>query len=183
MQPLPKSNRIEVEEYLLGEQYSHIRHEYIDGQVFAMVGASDRHGMIAINLGAILSQRLPDRCQVFIADMKVRLRAAEQELFYYPDVLVSCDPADRETYFRCHPCLVAEILSPTTERVDRFEKRLAYCGLPSLHEYLLISQDYRQVEIYRRSQGWGLERYTEGEIRLASVDLALGLDELYRRVD
>jgi len=182
MQPLRHRNLIEVEEYLRGEQYSDVRHEYIDGQVFAMVGASDRHGIIAGNLHTFLNRNLPDRCQVFIADMKVRLRAAEQEIFYYPDVLVSCDPADRETYYRNRPCLVAEVLSAATERVDRFEKRLAYCALPSLQEYLLITQDYRQVEIYRRAQGWGPELYTEGDIRLASLDLTLGFDELYRRV-
>ena len=171
-----------VEDYLRGEQFSDIRHEYVDGQAFAMVGASDRHGIIAVNLGGFLSQRLPDRAQVFIADMKVRIRTAEQEIFYYPDLLVSCDPVDRETYYRTRPCLVAEVLSPASERVDRFEKLLAYRGLESLEEYLLVTQDYRQVEVHRRAEGWAPEIYTEGEIQLTSIDLTLSFDELYRRV-
>jgi len=175
-------SHIGVEDYLHGEQVSDVRHEYVDGQVFAMVGASDRHGIIAVNLGGLLSQRLPDRCQVFISDMKVRIRAAEQEIFYYPDVLVSCDAADRETYYRTRPCLVAEVLSPATERVDRFEKLFSYRTLESLEEYLLVTQDYRQVEVFRRAGGWRPEVYVEGEIPLTSVGLTLGFDELYRRV-
>lgn len=182
MQPLPSRSFIEVEDYLQGEQFSDIRHEYIEGQVFAMVGASDRHGLIAGNLHTFLNSRLPDRCQVFISDMKVHLLTAGQEIFYYPDVLVSCDPTDRERYYRSHPCLVAEVLSPATERVDRFEKRLIYRSLPSLEEYLLITQDYPQVEVYRRAQGWAPDLYTQGEIPLDAINLRLTFDALYRRV-
>jgi len=173
---------IGVDDYLHGVQFSDVRHEYVDGQVFAKGGASDRHGIIAGNLHTFLNRNLPDHCQVFISDMKVRIRAAEQEIFYYPDVLVSCDPADRETYYRTRPCLVAEVLSPATERVDRFEKLLSYRTLESLEEYLLVTQDYRQVEVFRRARGWRPEVYVEGEIPLTSVGLTLGFDELYRRV-
>jgi Uma2 family endonuclease len=183
MQPQTITTVISRDEYLAGERESHIRHEYVDGEVYAMVGASDRHGLITLNLAGLLSQRLPDRCQVFSSDMKVRIQAAEREIFYYPDVLVSCDPRDRETYYRQYPCLVIEVLSPHTARLDRFEKSMFYRQLDSLEEYLLVSQDYRQVEVLRRSDQWHETRYNKGEVQLQSVALALTVDEIYRRTD
>lgn len=170
-----------VDDFLEGELESEVRHEYVDGEVYAMVGASDRHGLITLNLAGLLSHRLPDRCQVFMSDMKVRIQAAERDIFYYPDVLVSCDPRDRETYYRQHPCLVIEVLSPHTARLDRFEKFMFYRQLDSLEEYVLVSQDYRQVEVFRRSDRWSDTPYTEGVIPLQSVDLTVTIDEIYRR--
>lgn len=171
-----------VEEYLQGEQNSHVRHEYVNGHVYAMVGGSDRHGLITANLGGLLNVRLPDTCQVFIADMKVRIKTQEQEIFYYPDVLVSCDERDRETYYRSHPCLIVEVLSPSTERLDRFEKFLFYQRLNSLQEYVLVAQDMVEIHVFRRSNQWGAEVYSEGEIRLESVGLVIAVDDFYRRV-
>jgi Uma2 family endonuclease len=183
MQVQRTTNYLSPETYLEGELHSEVRHEYVDGEVYAMVGASDRHGLIAGNLHSALNLRLPDRCQVFTADMKVRIQTAEREVFYYPDVLVSCDPADREPYFRERPCLIAEVLSPQTARLDRFEKFLFYQQLDALEEYLLVSQDYRGVEVFRRADQWQRTSYTEGAIPLRSVDLAVTLDELYRRTE
>ena len=91
-----------------------------------------------------------------MSNMKVRIRTAERNVFYYPDVLVSCDPRDREPYYRQHPCLIAEVLSPHTARLDRFEKFLFYQQIDTLEEYLLVSQDYRQAEVFRRGDQ-GLE--------------------------
>jgi Uma2 family endonuclease len=84
-----------------------------------------------------------------MADMKVYLKIAGEDVFYYPDLLVSCDPEDNEKYYRTRPCLIVEVLSPTTERIDRREKFMAYTSLPSLQEYILIAQD-RQAVIYMR---------------------------------
>ena len=183
MQRQPTTTCLSVDAYLEGEVESQVRHEYVDGEIYAMVGASDRHGLITLNLAGYLSQRLPDRCQVFSSDMKVRLRAAEREIFYYPDVLVSCHPRDREPYYRQYPCLVIEVLSPHTARLDRFEKFMFYRQLDTLEEYLLVSQDYRQVEVFRRSEQWGGTRYTKGDVPLQSVDLAVTIDDIYRRTD
>ena len=183
MQPQSTGTYISVDDYLVGELASQVRHEYVDGELYAMVGASDRHGLITVNLASLLSQRLPDRCQVFASDMKVRIQVAEREVFYYPDVLVSCDLRDREPYYRQYPCLVIEVLSPHTARLDRFEKFMFYRDLDSLEEYLLVSQDYRQVEVFRRAEQWDRIRYTKGEIPLRSVDLAIPIDEIYRRTD
>ena len=183
MEPQLTTTFLSVDEYLAGELESQIRHEYVDGEVYAMVGASDRHGLITLNLAGLMSQRLPERCQVFSSDMKVRIHTAERDIFYYPDVLVSCDPRDREPYFRQYPCLVAEVLSPHTARLDRFEKFLFYRQLDTLQEFLLVSQDYRQVEVFRRADQWRGDRYTSGEVQLRSIDLAVTIDEIYRRTD
>jgi len=183
MQPQTIKTFLSVDDYLAGELESQVRHEYVDGEIYAMVGASDRHGLIAGNLHTALNQQLPERCQVFMSDMKVRVRTAERNIFYYPDVLVSCDPRDRESYYRQYPCLIAEVLSPHTARLDRFEKFLFYQQLDTLEEYLLVSQDYRQVEIFRRSDQWQATRYTEGDVPLQSVDLAVPIEALYRRTD
>jgi Uma2 family endonuclease len=177
--PLPP--RVSVEEYLAGEQASQVRHEYVDGAVFAMGGASDRHNLLAGNLLTALNTRLPEACQVFMSDMKVRIRTAEQDVFYYPDVVVACDPADRERYYRERPVLIAEVLSASTERVDQFEKLFLYQRLASLQEYLLIAQDFREVRTYRRGERWRPLLVTEGELRLESLELSITLDELYRR--
>ena len=115
--------------------------------------------------------------------MKVRIRVDEKEIFYYPDILVTCDAKDRETYYRERPCLVIEVLSPSTERLDRFEKRMFYSHLGSLEEYVLVSQDYRQVEIYRRSVQWEPVRYTQGVVTLESVGIDVTMDQIYRRTD
>jgi Uma2 family endonuclease len=178
-----KTSYLSVEDYLAGEQESDVRHEYLDGEVYAMVGACDRHGLIALNLASLFSQRLPDRCQVFMSDMKVRIQTAEREVFYYPDVLVSCDSRDRETYYRQYPCLVVEVLSPHTERLDRFEKALFYRQLDTLQEYVLVSQDYRQLEVFRRADHWQCTTYTEGEVPFHAIDLRVNIDAIYRRTD
>jgi len=183
MEPQTTADILSVEDYLSGELQSQVRHEFVDGEVYAMVGASDRHGLITLNLAGMLSQRLPDHCQVFSSDMKVRVQTVERDIFYYPDVLVSCDPRDRETYYRQYPCLVVEVLSPNTARLDRFEKFLFYQRLDALEEYVLVSQDYRQVEVFRRSGQWQSVRYTDSEIPLQSIGLTVSVEEIYRRTD
>ena len=178
---LPALNAgISVEEYLKGERHGEIRHEYIDGKVYAMSGASDRHGLIVNALAfALTPAARRKRCQLFTSDMKVRLDIADQEVFYYPDLLLACDPADRETYFRTRPCLIIEVLSDSTERIDRREKLLAYQTLPSVSEYVLVAQDARRVEIYRRANGWRSEYCEAGEISLDCLDVRVTLDAIY----
>ena len=158
-----QSFTIDVDDYLHGEQESPIRHEYIAGQVYAMAGADEAHNRIAGNL--FFHLRAATRgttCAVFISDMKVRVAA--HEAFYYRDVLLTCDPTDRESLYKGAPCLIAEVLSPYTEMTDRREKLLAYRTLPSLRYYLLVAQDRRLVEVYRREGdcGWRHEVSDEG---------------------
>lgn len=183
MHPQRSGSFISVDDYLFGEQDGQVRHEYVDGEVYAMVGASDRHGLIAGNLFAAIHVGLPEPCQAFVSDMKVRIRTDAKDIFYYPDILVTCDFKDRETYYREKPCLIVEVLSRSTERLDRFEKLMFYRELGSLEEYVLISQDYRQVEVFRRAEQWEPVVYRKGEVTLRSVDLRITMDQLYRRTD
>src|SRR5437660_7721120 len=128
-------HRLSVDEYLEAEKDSPVRHEFIDGQIYAMAGASDRHNRISINLTKALDDRLTDGpCEVFMADMKVWV---SETIFYYPDVVVACDGPGADSYYRKHPKLIIEVSSPSTERIDRSEKLLAYKQVKSLKEYVI----------------------------------------------
>ncbi len=176
----PHKHLVSVSDYFEGEQLSEIRHEYIDGQVYAMGDASDRHGLIVTSMSLLFGQRAREkRCQLFIADMKVRLKISGQDIFYYPDLLLSREPTDREIYFRQAPCLIVEVLSESTERVDRREKMLAYQTLPSLQEYVLVSQDDRQVEVYRCRNEWKPDGINDGRFYLDCLDLSVSIDDVY----
>lgn len=171
---------ITPQEYLDGELRSEVRHEYVVGQVYAMVGASRAHGRIVAALGfALMPKARAQGCQLFLSDMKVRLDFSGQEVYYYPDVVLVCDPADAATYYSDRPCLIVEVLSESTERIDRREKLLAYQQLPSLEAYLLVAQDTRRVEVFRRTTGWRHELHTEGTIELPCLDSPLALDDVY----
>lgn len=176
---------VSVADYLEGELRSQVRHEYVEGRVYAMVGASGSHNIICLNLATTLHTHLRGGpCQVFMADMKLHVQVGTGERFYYPDLQVCCDPADRATYYRTRPTLVVEVLSPHTEREDRSTKFHAYRRLDSLEEYLLLAQDAPRVEVYRRASHWDLELYGPGEtLRLASPRLGLTVDALYEGVD
>ncbi|CAK8713202.1 Endonuclease, Uma2 family (Restriction endonuclease fold) [Candidatus Electrothrix laxa] len=176
---------VSLQEYLTGEQQTEIRHEYINGTTHAMGGASAAHNLIAGNVFAVLHAAARNSsCQVFMADMKVYLKIAGEDVFYYPDLLVSCDPKDNEKYYRTHPCLIVEVLSPTTERIDRREKFMAYTSLPSLQEYVLIAQDRQAVMVFRRKKSWKPELFRSGD-RFSSdcLECTLPLAEVYNRVE
>lgn len=183
--PFPsRRTALSVPEYLEVERASEIRHEYIDGEVYAMVGASRAHGLIASALVfALTPAARRRRCQLFTSDMKVRLEIGGQTLFYYPDLLLTCDPEDREPYYSTRPCLIVEVLSESTERIDRREKLLAYQTLPSLQEYLLVAQDERHVTVHRRRGDWRAEYVTDGTIPLDCVDEPLAVDAVYADVE
>lgn len=181
---LPKERwGLSVEEYLAGERDGEVRHEYVAGQAYAMAGASARHNRIAGNIFTRLSARLDGAdCEPFISDMKVRVAP---DLFYYPDVVVACDPPGADPYFRAEPRLVVEVLSPSTERADRHEKLAAYRNCPSVQEYALVSQERMAVELHRRAaDGWHAEVITRPDDPCAfrSVGLTLTLAEVYRNV-
>jgi len=185
MNAQPKSDCIGVEEYITGEQESDIRHEYIGGMVHAMSGASANHNLITGNLFALMhGAARQTSCQVFIADMKVYLDIAGRDIFYYPDVLVSCDPDDQETYFRKHPCLIVEVLSKTTERIDRQEKFLAYTSIDSLQEYILISQEQAEVTLFRRTNKWLPELFaSDDKLHFDCLNCDLSVDQIYENIN
>lgn len=171
---------ISIDDYLDGETRTEIKHEYLAGEVVAMGGASAKHGLVAGALHAALIPHARRKgCQLFIADMKVRVDHADQTYFYYPDLLLACDPQDREPYYRRRPCMVVEVLSPTTERIDRREKLFAYQTIPSLREYVLIDPEKRCVEVYRFGETVRHETFTEGSFRLDCLDAEITVDEIY----
>jgi Uma2 family endonuclease len=176
-----KLHPIPVEEYLAGEKMSDVRHEYVAGAVYAMAGASGLHNLLALAFAARLRDHLRSSpCRTFMSDMKVRVRDA----FYYPDIVVVCGTLDTGAYYQTAPTLVVEILSESTEARDRLEKRLAYQSLESLKEYVLVTQDKMQVEVYRRIEdGWQLETYSYGDrVRLASIHFETPIEQLYEDV-
>ena len=175
---------ISVVEYLAHEKDSPVRHEYVDGQMYAMAGASDRHNRIALNLASRLNDHLNGGpCEVFIADMKV---IVDPLVYYYPDVVVACDPPGGDPYVRTQPHLIIEVVSPSTERIDRHEKWFAYRRVPSLLEYVLVLQDRMQVEVYRlqRDGEWTREIFAQPEehVHFASVGFTLRVSAIYRNV-
>lgn len=175
---------ISIADYLEGEKDSPVRHEYIDGFVYAMAGASDRHNRLSGNIYNRLDNHLDeDPCEPFIADMKVW---ANEKVFYYPDVVVACDGPNADPYYRKQPRLIVEVTSPSTEQIDRTEKLSAYKQIKSLKEYLIVSQDTIRIDVYRRMRGdrWQWEVLTElkEELRLDSVGLTLSVEQIYRRV-
>ncbi|OLE51576.1 MAG: hypothetical protein AUG51_22620 [Acidobacteria bacterium 13_1_20CM_3_53_8] len=174
---------LSVADYLTGERDGAVRHEYVSGQAYAMAGASARHNRIALNIAARLNSHLADDdCEAFMADMKIRVAP---DLFYYPDVVVTCDKPGSDPYFRTEPRLIIEVLSPTTERIDRHEKLAAYKNCPSVQEYALISQEGMMVELHRRTVGeWQAEIFTEANDQCAfeSVGLTMSLGDIYRNV-
>jgi Uma2 family endonuclease len=173
--------RIAIEDYLAGEERSDVRHEYVDGDVYAMVGSTAAYNLIAGGLYATLTAHLAGSpCRALLSDMKVRIERA----FYYPDVVVSCAPVRPTDVYLSEPVVVVEVLSESTEGRDRFEKRIAHQSLPSLREYVLIAPLQIQVQVYRRTgEGWEHETCTCGDtLRLAALDFTTPVDSLYRSV-
>lgn len=170
---------ISPEEYLAAERTAEVKHEYVDGEVFAMVGASRRHASLVANFGFGLRRAARKRgCEAYLNDVKVRIE--EANAYYYPDVVVTCSRGDDDPYVVREPVLIVEVLSDSTEAIDRREKRTNHQKIPSLREIVLVAQDRRQVEVYRRrNDGWIVEVATEGEILLDSLDATIDLAELY----
>lgn len=175
------NQRISVENYLDGECDGEVRHEYVAGQIYAMTGASRWHGLIVNALAFILTPAAREHgCQLFTNDMKVYVHQAGEDAFYYPDLVLTCDNNDQEDYYLRHPCLIVEVLSKGTERIDRREKLLAYTSLASLQEYVMVAQDHRQVDLFRRTEtDWIHETWITGNFRLACLDLELALESIY----
>ena len=172
------------EEYLAGELLSEVRHEYISGRVYAMAGTSVNHNHIATNFLVELGIHLRGKkCAPFMNDMKVRIREARDESYYYPDVMVNCDPAGQQTYFCDTPALIVEVLSPSTEAIDRREKLTAYRRIPSLHTYILAEQEKREVTIYRRlPEGWEKTILTGADtLTVPELEFSTTLDAIYAR--
>ncbi|MBH8575324.1 Uma2 family endonuclease [Nostocaceae cyanobacterium CENA369] len=186
MKTSPQHNYLTPEEYLQLEEQNSVKHEYIDGYIYAMAEVLDPYVTIAGNLAVLLRDRVRGTgCRVYIADMKARIESLNR--FYYPDVMVTCDPRDRETpAYKRFPCLIVEVLSDSTEAFDRGDKFADYQALESLQEYTLINTKRQRVECFRRNDEglWILQSYTSENqsFRLNSVDFQETIVSLYEDV-
>jgi Uma2 family endonuclease len=178
---LKQAELLSEEAYLQGELLSEIKHEYIDGAVYAMAGASKNHQRIIANVsGELWTQLKNTPCEPFSSDIKVKVGSK----FFYPDVMVVCkDDTDNE-YYTESPKIIVEVLSKSTRRMDETTKKIAYQNLPSLQEYVLIEQDFVDVEVCRRSEGWVSHHYFLGDdVTFDSVGLTLSVADIYQRVE
>lgn len=176
-------SQISVEEYLTGEQVSDVKHDYVDGSVFAMAGGSVRHNRIASNaLGSLHGQLRGKPRSPFNSDMKIRVRFPTHTRFYYPDVSVICRSNADDDQFQDEPVVIIEVLSDSTCRTDQNEKKDAYLTIPSLAVYVMLEQESVAAVVYRRSPaGFERELY-EGQdaiIPLAEIEGDLPLAEAY----
>ncbi len=183
----PQNSYLTTEEYLRLETASDIKHEYFDGEIFAMAGATDTHVTIALNMAILLRNHLRGQgCRVYISDIKVRIETKNR--FFYPDVMVTCESKDKEnTTYKEFPCLIVEVLSDSTEAFDRGDKFADYQSLPSLQEYVLINTKKARIECFRRTDDglWLLQFYELDKINfeLTSVDFSGKIEEVYQEVD
>lgn len=194
--PKPKP-RFTVDEYLQIERAAEERYEYLDGEIYAMAGESGAHADISANLMILLGSQLRGTpCRARTKDTKVRSGPTPKlpynmtGLYSYPDVVVICgEPEyhDEHTDIILNPAAILEVLSPTTEAFDRGKKFARYqTWNPTLQDYVLVSQDQPQVEIFHRQDDgiWLYQRFTglEANVSLASLSCALKLAEVYERI-
>lgn len=171
------------DDYLALEARAERRHEFVCGEIHAMAGASVRHNRIAGNFFVRLHAAVSGTpCMVLMSDVKLRLHHGPT--YYYPDVMLACDPTDNDPYVRARPCLIIEVASPATAAIDRREKWAAYQGIQTLQEYLIADQDRVHIELRRREnlREWSVRDFGPGEtVELVCLDgLRLSVDEIYR---
>jgi len=185
--PLAKKidTKISEEEYLEGEVISDIKYEYIDGAVHAMAGASTKHNTICMNTSNSLYNKLKNNnspCRVFSSDMKVRISDTNTN-FFYPDVMVVCDVNNEDDHFQNSPVIIVEVLSKSTRKNDKSIKKFAYFNIPTLQEYVIIEQDYCEVEVFRKNQHWNPTSYFLGDdITFKSIDTTISVEDIYYHI-
>ncbi len=176
-----KQQFISEAEYLAGEKIAEIKHEYIDGEVFAMAGASASHNRLSLNIATAFNVYLAGKpCQPYISDMKVNIGTK----YFYPDVLVDCSGLNDDSHVTQSPTLIVEVLSKSTRRTDETIKRIAYTQINTLLEYVLIEQDFVDIEVIRRRNGWQSEHFYLGDsVTFEAIGLTLMVEEIYDRVN
>lgn len=182
----PETPTMTLEEYRTFERASDERHEFADGRLRFMLGGTRRHSKLGRNLINLLTGATDDSpCEVYTSDMRVRISERVQ---VYPDISVSCD--ERDVYDDgddeiAYPCLVVEVLSPSTERIDRGRKLRDYQTCPFLQEYVMVNMEHQAVELYRRGkEGWTHHRFEgDADVELISIDARFPLTAVYRGTD
>lgn len=180
-----KPDIISPEEYLDGELESEVKHEYIDGHVYAMAGASKKHNQITRNILYGLENKLRQKkssCETFSSDMKLKL-SKKTNSFFYPDLMVVCDKND-DDYYQNSPIIIVEVLSKSTRKNDSSTKMIRYFNCPTLEEYVLIEQDFCLIQVFRKKDNWLSTHYLAGDkITFQSIDVTLTVEDIYYQVD
>lgn len=179
-----KRDFIPFDDYIAGERDVDVRSEYVDGEVYAMAGANEAHNTIAGSFYVSIETNLREGCRVWQSDMKVVGHTRDHKPFvYYPDIMAACGENTGDQYFRTNPLLIVEILSGSSKRIDLKEKFDNYTQIPSLLEYVVVSQDTPYLRVFRRRTHWQMESYyAEDTFMLESVGLEMPVQQIYRRV-
>jgi Uma2 family endonuclease len=173
-------------EYFAWEEQQLCRHEYINGEVYAMSGGTQNHSRIALKFAALLDNHLTDGvCRVFNSDCRVNLVGTND--YTYPDASVSCDHQDKTTtQYITYPCLIVEVLSESTEAYDRGNKFFRYRQNPQLQDYVLVNSQEIAIDLYRKGSSgqWEIVNYRAGDmVELQSVSLSFSIEQIYRGID
>lgn len=178
---------VSVADYLVGEQDAQRRHEYVEGFIYMLAGATNAHNRIATNAtGSLYAQLRGNPCQVFNSDTKIRVQTSTGTRFYYPDAMVACRQNPDSDTFQDDPVVIVEVLSQNTRRTDENEKKDTYCSIASVRVYLLVEQSSATVTVLRRTDaGFVTEHLTglDAVIPLPEIGVALPCQELYENVD
>jgi len=179
-----KLSYITAAEYLENERGAAVKHEYVDGEIYEMAGESRRHNRITLNFARLFENHLENTdCEIYVEGIKVQVSLST---YYYPDVLVTCETENEDdNYVIKFPCLVVEVLSPSTAATDKREKLIAYKLIESLQEYAIVWQDELRVELHRRQDsGWLTFFYTqpEDEVAFDSIHFQTTVAEIYRNL-
>ncbi len=174
------------EEYFIWEEKQLEKHEYIDGQIYAMSGGSKNHSLISVRLITLFSNHLEGKnCETTNSDLRVNI--IDTTHYTYPDVSVTCDDLDKTTtQYITYPCLIVEVLSPSTEAYDRGGKFRMYRQNPRLQDYLLVSSTTIEMDLYHKNDAgeWIIINYQEGDtIELKSINLSFSIEQVYRNLD
>lgn len=187
MSSAEKPDLVDVASYLEAERDAQTKHEYVDGWVRAMSGASNRHNRIATNTLALLGAGLKGKpCHAFSSDTKVKIERGVSTWFYYPDALVVCDENPQDDSYQQSPVLIVEVLSRSTRAVDLDEKLTNYLSIPSLQYCLLLEQVKPRAILMRRTSDGFLRQSYEGfdaTMALDAIECNLQLSDIYDRVD
>lgn len=172
-------------EYLEWEEKQEFKYEYVDGKISAMTGGTLNHSQIAANVVALFKAHLRGSgCRVLTSDAKVQIAAASN--YVYPDISVTCDDRDKTaTKFIDHPCLIVEVLSPSTEAYDRWEKFNLYQRSDALQDYVLVNTNRIEVALYSKNDRnkWEITRYVAGDlIELKSVNLTFPIEQVFEEI-
>jgi len=180
-----QSEYLSPEDYLEGEILAKTRHEYINGQVYAMAGSTDDHNRISGNIFRELGNALRgQRCEPFINDVKIKIPPSFGDLFYYPDIFVACDPTNNAKYYRERPILIFEVLSESTRATDEREKVFAYHHLPTLKAYVLVDQEDPTITVLHRQEiGWRRETVSgrNALLKLSCIGFQIPFEVIYER--